>query len=162
MKPFASLSSSFGPSQLLKPSAKKKKGVASSEGGKRSSEGGNLKIRNKRLGKCGGEGGTRPVDAGVKFNLKRVMGHVFIFASIDRTYLGTERWRLVVWRECCPGHQVYKGKKRTPPFLPSQPHRWRHRFDMPVATSDDTAPEGYTTVYGYYRFTDVFYEWYAP
>ena len=32
---------------------------------------------------------------------------------------------------------------------------------MPVATSDDTAPEGYTTVHGYYRFTDIFYEWYA-
>jgi len=32
---------------------------------------------------------------------------------------------------------------------------------MPVATLDDTAPEGYTTVHGYYRFTDIFYEWYA-
>ena len=32
---------------------------------------------------------------------------------------------------------------------------------MPVATSDDTAPEGYTTVHGYYRFTDIFYEWCA-
>ncbi|KAF9652173.1 hypothetical protein BDM02DRAFT_3089827 [Thelephora ganbajun] len=30
---------------------------------------------------------------------------------------------------------------------------------MSVATSDDTAPEGYTTVHGYYRFTDIFYEW---
>jgi len=30
---------------------------------------------------------------------------------------------------------------------------------MPVATSNDTAPEGYTLVHGYYRFTDVFYEW---
>jgi len=32
---------------------------------------------------------------------------------------------------------------------------------MPATTSDDTAPEGYTTVHGYYRFTDIFYEWYA-
>jgi len=32
---------------------------------------------------------------------------------------------------------------------------------MPAATSVDTAPEGYTTVHGYYRFTDIFYEWYA-
>jgi len=32
---------------------------------------------------------------------------------------------------------------------------------MPVATLDDTAPEGYTTVHGYYRFTDIFYEWYV-
>lgn len=32
---------------------------------------------------------------------------------------------------------------------------------MPVATPDDTAPEGYTIVHGYYRFTDIFYEWYG-
>ena len=30
---------------------------------------------------------------------------------------------------------------------------------MPVATQDDNTPEGYTTVHGYYRFTDIFYEW---
>ena len=30
---------------------------------------------------------------------------------------------------------------------------------MPAANAEDVAPEGYTTVHGYYRFTDIFYEW---
>jgi hypothetical protein len=40
-------------------------------------------------------------------------------------------------------------------------HTLGFRFDMPVATADNSAPEGYKTVHGYYRFTDIFYEWYA-
>ena len=46
-----------------------------------------------------------------------------------------------------------------PSFFPSATH-WGI-VDMPVATSDDTTPEGYTTVHGFYRFTDIFYEWCA-
>ena len=43
------------------------------------------------------------------------------------------------------------------PLLPSATH-W-DIVDMPATTLDDTAPPGYTTVHGFYRFTDIFYEW---
>ena len=48
--------------------------------------------------------------------------------------------------------------KRGIPTSHTQPHVG-DIVDMSAATSDDTAPEGYTTVHGFYRFTDIFYEW---
>ena len=53
---------------------------------------------------------------------------------------------------------VYKGER---PSLLSPSHTFGPCFDMPVATLDNTTPDGYTTVHGYYRFTDIFYEWYV-
>ena len=79
-------------------------------------------------------------------------------SSRRRSYLGTDN--CIVWVATAShlGHG-YINQVVSFSFSLSATH-W-DIVDMPTATSDDTAPEGYTTVHGYYRFTDIFYEWCA-
>src|ERR1700753_2916232 len=89
-----------------------------------------------------------------KFN-QRVLGHVGLCVKSDRI---SERRLVVLWRGGWPVFRNVRILKREA-LLVTPSHTFGPRFDMPVATLDNTAPDGYTTVHGYYRFTDIFYEW---
>lgn len=101
------------------------------------------------------------VDATREFN-RRAVGHVrrcskVIAISISRN---GDEWSCVagVWPQASHLNHEYINEESFPSHFTPATHQ---DIDMSVATPDDAAPEGYTTVHGYYRFTDIFYEWCA-